>query len=156
MANALTWITKEAKRLRRQYPKRFASWKEYVAQASAIYASKHKGNSPVGHKHKGSTMHRKKRAPTRPKKKKATHHRRRRVGGSGISTRSKRHTDNNRQRTYITIGDVRKDTRKAKEKLDKLIGQEYVRYVNARLKRIKKKISKKLTTLKAQRRRLAV
>lgn len=47
---ALTWITTEAKRIRRQYPKRFKKWTEYVAQASAIYASKHKGKSPVGKK----------------------------------------------------------------------------------------------------------
>lgn len=49
---ALKWITTEAKKLRKQYPKRFATWREYVAQASAIYASKHKGKSPVGKKRK--------------------------------------------------------------------------------------------------------
>lgn len=50
--NALKWITTEAKKLKKQYPKRFSTWKEYVAQASAIYASKHKGKSPVGKKKK--------------------------------------------------------------------------------------------------------
>lgn len=40
--NQLTWIIKEAKRLRKKYPKRFKTWKEYVSQASAIYHSKHK------------------------------------------------------------------------------------------------------------------
>lgn len=49
---ALKWITNEAKKLKKAYPKRFATWREYVAQASAIYASKHKGKSPVGKKHK--------------------------------------------------------------------------------------------------------
>lgn len=49
---ALNWITTEAKKLRKQYPKRFATWREYVAQASAIYAGKHKGKSPVGKKRK--------------------------------------------------------------------------------------------------------
>ena len=48
---ALQWIVKEAKKLKREYPKRFKTWREYVAQASAIYASKHKGKSPVGKKH---------------------------------------------------------------------------------------------------------
>lgn len=52
---ALEWITKEAKKLRKDYPKRFATWKEYVAQASAIYASKHKGKSSVGKKKIGET-----------------------------------------------------------------------------------------------------
>lgn len=47
---ALQWILKEAKKLKKQYPKRFAKWTDYVAQASAIYAKKHKGKSPVGKK----------------------------------------------------------------------------------------------------------
>lgn len=51
---ALKWITTEAKKLKKQYPKRFAKWTEYVAQASAIYASKHKGKSPVGKKKVGA------------------------------------------------------------------------------------------------------
>lgn len=45
---ALKWITTEAKKIKKQYPKRFKTWTEYVKQASAIYASKHKGKSPVG------------------------------------------------------------------------------------------------------------
>jgi len=49
---ALQWIVKEAKRLKKQYPNRFLNWKEYVAEASAIYASKNKGKSPVGKKRK--------------------------------------------------------------------------------------------------------
>ena len=47
---ALQQIIKEAKAIRRKYPKK--EWKECVAQASAIYASKHKGKSPVGKKKK--------------------------------------------------------------------------------------------------------
>jgi len=46
---ALQWIIKEAKILRKKSPK--MEWKKAVAQASAIYASKHKGKSPVGKKH---------------------------------------------------------------------------------------------------------
>ena len=49
---ALQWIVKEAKALKKKYPKRFTEWKQYVAQASAIYSSKHKGKSPVGKKKK--------------------------------------------------------------------------------------------------------
>lgn len=45
---AIKWIVSEAKRLREKYPTRFKTWKEYVAQASAIYASKHGGKSPIG------------------------------------------------------------------------------------------------------------
>lgn len=47
---ALQSIIKEAKSLRAKYPKRFTKWTDYVKQASAIYASKHKGKSPVGKK----------------------------------------------------------------------------------------------------------
>jgi hypothetical protein len=46
---ALQWIIKEAKILRKKSPK--MEWKKAVAQASAIYSSKHKGKSPVGKKH---------------------------------------------------------------------------------------------------------
>ena len=43
---ALKFITAEAKKIRKQYPKK--EWKECIAQASAIYAKKHKGKSKVG------------------------------------------------------------------------------------------------------------
>ena len=49
---ALQSIIKEAKSLRTKYPKRFSKWTDYVKQASAIYAAKHKGKSPVGKKKK--------------------------------------------------------------------------------------------------------
>jgi len=42
--SGLQWILAEAKRLKKQYPNRFKTWKEYVAQATAIYHSK-KGDS---------------------------------------------------------------------------------------------------------------
>lgn len=45
---ALQVIIKEAQALRKKSPK--IEWKKAVAQASAIYASKHKGKSPVGKK----------------------------------------------------------------------------------------------------------
>ena len=46
---ALQSIIKEAKAIRKKNPK--MEWKKAVAQASAIYASKHKGKSPVSKKH---------------------------------------------------------------------------------------------------------
>src|SRR5574337_1168965 len=61
-SGALAWIVKEAKRLRREYPNRYNHlqnpWRDgYIAQASAIYATKHGGKSPVGHKkHKSLKM----------------------------------------------------------------------------------------------------
>lgn len=47
---ALQSIINEAKSLRTKYPKRFKKWNDYVKQASAIYAAKNKGKSPVGKK----------------------------------------------------------------------------------------------------------
>lgn len=57
--NALKWITTEAKKIKKAHPKRFKTWAEYVKQASAIYASKHKGKTPVGKKHKISGVKKK-------------------------------------------------------------------------------------------------
>lgn len=42
MKTGLQWILQEAKDLRKKYPKRFKNWKQYVAQATAIYNSKNK------------------------------------------------------------------------------------------------------------------
>jgi len=155
--NALQWIVREAKRLRREYPHRFKQWKEYVAQASAIYASKHKGKSPVGHKHppKKKSMGKavRKKASTR---KKARPARRRRVGAeSGVSTRSRTHTDYNRNKVNITVGAVNKHAKSAREKLQHLIGREEVKKFIAKKKTIKRKIQKKITSYKAAYRRLA-
>ena len=60
-SSALKSITSEAKRLKKAYPHRFdklpkkSRWsKGYIKQASAIYASKHHGKSPVGKKKKAA------------------------------------------------------------------------------------------------------
>ena len=45
MKTGLQWILQEAKNLRKKYPKRFENWKQYVAQATAIYNSKNKSKS---------------------------------------------------------------------------------------------------------------
>lgn len=74
---ALKWITTEAKKIKKAYPNRFAKWTDYVAQASAIYAKKHGGKSPVGKPkkvgdykiNKGEFVEANK--PTTPRKKKA-------------------------------------------------------------------------------------
>lgn len=78
--NALQWIVREAKKIKRKHPRRFAHWKEYVAEASAIYARKHKGKSPVGKK--------------------------RHV--ANVVTRSRTHVDKNRLTTNIQIGGANK------------------------------------------------
>jgi hypothetical protein len=57
---ALQSILKEAKALKKAYPKRYSKWTDYVKQASAIYASKHKGKSPVGKKKSAKKVAKKK------------------------------------------------------------------------------------------------
>ena len=74
---ALQVIIKEAKAIRKKMPK--IEWKKAVAQASAIYASKHKGKSPVGKK-KAVKKAAKKKAVGSVKKKAAKKVARKRVG----------------------------------------------------------------------------
>lgn len=75
----LQWILQEAKRLKRQYPNRFKTWKEYIAQATAIYHSK-KGDS-IRKKSKSKT---KARAKTATRRKRKTSYIRQK---SGLTTR---------------------------------------------------------------------
>ncbi len=126
---ALQWIVKEAKSIKKAYPNRFAKWTDYVKQASAIYATKHKGKSPVGKKKAvkktakkklvkkvGVVKKRvlKKAAPKKTVKKvlkKHTHwgkvktHTRR---VNGVTTKSKTHTDKNKITANIQIGAISK------------------------------------------------
>lgn len=61
--SGLAWILQEAKKLRDRYPNRFETWKEYVAQATAIYHSKHGDAKPkTGHKTKSVKTRREKTA----------------------------------------------------------------------------------------------
>ena len=126
---ALQIIIKEAKIIKKAYPNRFAKWTDYVKQASAIYASKHKGKSPVG-KNKAVKKTAKKKlvkkvgvvkkkvlkkaAPKKSTKKvikKHTHYGKvkahiRRV--NGVTTKSKTHTDKNKITANIQIGAISK------------------------------------------------
>lgn len=74
-SSALTAIVKEAKHLRRKYPNRFKKlrkkdqWsKGYIKQASAIYAKKQHGKSPVGKKKKRKAVGAKRSTPVKRKK----------------------------------------------------------------------------------------
>jgi hypothetical protein len=142
---ALTWIVREAKRLKKEYPRRFAKWNQYVAQASAIYSSKHHGKNPVGRKHPA------KKTPMPPRKKT-----RKQIGrtGAGISTNSRSHTDYNRNKVNITVGAIRKDQNKVLKKVEHLLGLEEVKKFKAKGVRMKRKIQKRITALRARARRL--
>jgi hypothetical protein len=110
-SKALSWIIKEAKHLRRKDHNRKA-WKDYIKQASAIYASKHGGKSPVGKKRNvASVKYIEKGQPknTRPDKIYETHRNKkgqfknyRRL--SSVTTKSKTHTDKNKITANIQVG----------------------------------------------------
>jgi hypothetical protein len=74
---------------------------------------------------------------------------------SGVSTRSRTHTDYNRNKVNITVGAVNKHKKAAKEKLLILIGHEEVKKFTARLVRAKRKIAKRIAKLKQDYRRLS-
>lgn len=141
-SGALHWITTEAKRLRREFPKRYSTWREYVKQASAIYASKHKGKSPIGHKHKRKTV-----SGMATKK----HSRRR-------SSALKRARSFHRKEgaALRSLGAVRSHVSKAAKHLEKVIGDLEVRRFKAKKKSIKKKIGKQIREKKSMYRRLRV
>lgn len=126
---ALQTIIKEAKSLRKSFPNRFAKWTDYVKQASAIYASKHKDKSPVGKKKAVKKTAKKKlikkvgvvkkkivkkaalKKPAKKVIKKHTHYGKikshmRRV--NGVTTKSKTHTDKNKITANIQIGTISK------------------------------------------------
>jgi hypothetical protein len=42
----------EAKKIRKQHPRKFKTWNEYVAYASKLVSKKSKAKRPAGHKHK--------------------------------------------------------------------------------------------------------
>lgn len=121
-STALSWITSEAKRLRRKDNDR-RTWKQYVAQASAIYAKKHKGKSPVGRKHKVS----------------------------GQVTKSKSHTDKNKFRNVdISIGAISHHITVARHALEGKLKDEWLKHYNAPTKTAKKKHAKKIAELKSK------
>jgi hypothetical protein len=138
-------VFKDAKKIRSQHPRKFKTWAEYVSYASS-HAPRKKKSMP-----KRKAAPRKKH---RPAARQRARPRRRIAGESGVSTRSRTHTDYNRNKVNITVGAVKSHTRIAREKLEHLIGNEEVKKFKAPLKRVKKKIQKKITSYKAAYRRL--
>lgn len=131
--NALVWITKEAKHLRKKYPRRFKEWKQYVAQASAIYSRKHKGKSPVGKK-KSAVKKIKKRVHAKPS---------RRISGD----------------LYIKheagMGTVSGHLHRARKQLIEQIGWMEATKITARTRPAKKKIQKKINEKKVLLRKIS-
>jgi hypothetical protein len=151
-------IFQEASKLRERHPRMFSTWPQYVQHITAIHQKRQSRGKSVGRKKPA-----KKKAPMAKRKRHATrakaHTRRRshgRVGESGISTNSRRHTDYNRNKVNITVGSINKDKKRARDKIEALIGREEVKRFKAVRKPMKKKIGKKIAALKADYRRLCI
>jgi hypothetical protein len=143
MPSALKWITTEAKKIRKKYPNRFDTWREYVAQASAIYSSKHGGKSPVGHKHKKSKIMGRKKTIRRKTSKRR----------KAIVRRVKR-LHSAEGRAIRSLGSVSHHLSAARNQLKKKIGDAEARRFTAGKVSVKRKISKRIAKMKKQYRKL--
>lgn len=174
---ALSWIVKEAKSLRRKFPHRYDHlanpWRDgYIAQASAIYAKKHKGRSPVGKKrHKPHKLRRRigqmkgggSRKAVTPSN--AVEYVRKKAGlprkGIGsVSTRSRSHVDKNRITANIQVGALGKFSAhhlksELKRRLNQKIDDAVVKKFHASKKRIKHKYQKTITHARIALRKLS-
>jgi hypothetical protein len=151
-------IFKKAKAMRKAHPRKFKTWSQYVEAAGKVIHRKTRTRSVAGR--------------SRPAKKKASRPRTRRKStarspiryagsGSGISTNSKRHTDYNRNKVNISVGalsmgSISNDKKRAKKKIEALIGMEEVKKFKATRKPVKRKIAKKISALKSDYRRLSI
>ncbi len=128
----LQWILPEASKLRRQYPKRFDTWQEYVEQATAIY---HKKNGDTMPKRKSSAKTKKSAAKRRPAAKRG-------------SSRSVGKT------THAPAVGIAYHIRHACLLLERKIGDLEASKLRVKTKTARKKIQKKITAAKAEYRRL--
>jgi hypothetical protein len=126
---ALKWITTEAKKIRRKFPKRFSKWTDYVKQASAIYATKHGGRSPVGKKRKIGSVRKKSRKVAVSRVKKLHRKEGKAIRALGSIATTKNHLK-----------------RQLQERLSWGMLQQYT----AKTKTAKRKIGKKLSDYKRQ------
>jgi len=132
MANALQWIIREAKKLRRSDRNR-KQWKDYVAQASAIYARKHKGKSPVGKKHK----------PARRKKQA-----RKKMSSHRAVTRE--HARKMKVTANVIIGSVASHKAAIRNKLKENLGKKLVLRETATRKTDRRRHGKQVTEIKRE------
>ena len=153
--NALRWITTEAKRLRKRFPHRYKTWRQYVAQASAIYAAKHKGRSPVGHKKKvGRVKRRKKVGAVKGKAKR----KRSRVSPAVVEyvNRIKQVRQHHKEegKALSSLGSVGAHLGHARKILESQIGSLETRKFKATKARTRTRISREIQRKKAQYRKL--
>jgi|SRR6266850_2819276 len=117
------------------------------------YRKKHPAVSQIKAQKKISKEWKAKPAKRRPAKKKAAKKRPRKI--SGVRTISKSHVDKNRFKNVdIQIGSVKGHLSSAKKILNKKLDKAMGDHFRARTKPGKKKIAKRITSLKSQLRRL--
>ncbi len=135
-SNTLKKITTRAKQLRKKRPG--ISWKSAVKSAGLEYRQ-------------GKMRKAKRKAA--PKKRKPV--KKRKVGSGGQVTRSRTHTDYNRNKVNIAVGTVAGHMGAAKKMLLDKIGKKESKIFAATKKPLKNKLRKQLANLKAQFRRVA-
>lgn len=156
--NALKWVIKEAKRLKRAYPNRFNKWTDYVAQASAIYANKHKGKSPVGRKKVGAVKVIE--AGEKPNAKAVVYRQKRTHDGrfdgltkarvSGVATKSLQHTDKNQITANIQIGTIAQHKAAIRGQIEHKLAGKLLAREKATRKTEKRKLTKEISGLKTE------
>lgn len=161
--NALTWITREAKRLRRRFPKRFKTWREYVGQASAIYAAKHKGRSPVGRKklsgtrkkRRGKKVGAKRRGLSMAEVNRSIKKTNPAVAKFAMDLRQLKREHAAEGKTLNALGSVQGHLGHAKKILEAQIGVLETRRFKATTARVRNKLSRQIQAKKAQYRKIS-
>lgn len=126
---ALKWITTEAKKIKRKYPKRFSKWTDYVKQASAIYASKYKSKSPIGKKRRVGSV--------KPKVRKA-------------AVRKVQKLHKQEGKAIRALGSIATTKNHLKRQLEERLSWGMLQHYSAKTKTAKRKIGKKLSEYKRQ------
>lgn len=132
-STTLEKITTRAKSIRRGKPG--MSWKSAVKKAGLEYRQGRIGKA--------------KKKRSAPKKK------RKKISGNGQTTKSRTHTDYNRNKVNISVGSVSAHMGAAKKILLADIGKKEAQKFAASKKSAKKKIQQSITKLKRQFRRVA-
>ena len=128
---ALKWITTEAKKLKKKYPKK--EWKDLVKQASAMYAAKHKGKSPVGKKKTKKSIG--------AVKKKAT---------KKVATKTHKDTKNHNVNIRVVSGTVAGVASHGVKLLEHKISVAYAKTLSAHTVKERNKYKKLIATYKKQ------
>ena len=123
--NAIQWISKEAKRMRRMHPGKHNKWSAYIADASKKYRSKSKGTAT--HKRKSSRVK------------------------SAVRQIKRAHSSEGRAiRKLGAVGSIAKTKARLRGQLKEKIAWTSFNMFNAKSSKVKRNLAKKLHEYKAE------